>query len=200
MDFISFLNIYIKTIKLMKKKKFRLKKPITELVDDTLSLISGDNKDHVNQNVRSPKTIDSKIAATTQPFSWNRKIGFGGEYYPDAYFSVSESDDKLKENNISEQKALKMIEDIMSKRSELRDIEEPISIPTFDELQKIYPIISRHITLLADKIKDKKDEDIGKYGATILSEIMDSFDVDQISPKLKKVLISKLKGITYNGL
>ena len=55
----------------MKKRKFRLKKPITELVDDTLSLISGDDKEHVNQNVRSPKTTDSKIAATTQPFSWN---------------------------------------------------------------------------------------------------------------------------------
>lgn len=184
----------------MIKKKYKLKKSIEELVDSTLNLIRGDNKDHVNSNVRAAKTMDNTINATTQPYSWNKKLGSGAEYFSDASFSISEKDDKLKKNkSLSENKVLDMVEELLKKRSDFRDIDTPTTIPEFDEFKEKHPIVAKDITILTDEIKDKKEE-IGEYGATILSSIMDSFDVDQISPKVKKILINKLKGISYNGI
>ncbi len=173
------------------KKKFKLKKSIDELVDATLNLVHGDNKDHVVSNVQSKKTMDQNIQATTQPFSWNKRAGgYGAEYFDAG--SLTENNDK---KDLAESKALTMIEDLLSKRSDLRDIDISTEIPNFDEFKNKFPIVSRYTTILTDKIKDKKEENIGDFGATILSEIMDSFNIDEISPKVKKILISKIKGI-----
>ena len=186
----------------MKKKKFKLKKSINELVDDTLSLIHGDSKDHVNQNVSSKKTFDSRVQAQTQPFSWNRRLGFGSEFYPDAYFSISEEDNmsskKTNIQDLAEDKVLKMVENILKKRSELRGIETPIKIPDFVEFKEKFPIVSKYTILLTDKIKNREDE-IGDFGATIFNQIIDSLNIDQISSNLKKIIINKLNGITYNN-
>jgi hypothetical protein len=43
-------------------------------------------------------------------------------------------------------------------------------------------------------MKDREDN-IEEYGATIINEIIDSFDIDTLSSKLKKTLINKIKGI-----
>ena len=187
----------------MSNKKYHLKKNISELVDATLNLVHGDDKSHVVSNVQSKKTMDQTVQAQTQPYSFNKKLGFGAEYFSDASFSVSENDDKSKD--LSEEKALTMIEniikkrmkeDLLSKRSDLRDIDISTEIPGFDEFKSKFPIVSKYTTILTDRIKEKKQENIGEYGATILSEIMDSFNIDEISPKVKKILINKIKGIS----
>jgi len=225
----------------MNKKKYKLKKDINELVDDTLSLIHGDDESHNLSNVQSKKTMDARVAAQTQPYSWNKKLGFGAEYFPDAYFYVSEEDEKLKKENIDEivsidsetaekdpdlvkklqdkignediiqikeeQRALDMIENIikkrmkeniLSRRTELNDLETPSSILSFDELKKEHPLISKDITTLTDKLSQHKDE-IKKYGATILMEIINSLNIENISSKLKRILINRIKGIEINN-
>ena len=173
--------------------------------------------------------------------SWNKKLGFGAEYFPDAYFYVSEEDEKLKKENIDEivsidsetaekdpdlvkklqdkignediiqikeeQRALDMIENIikkrmkeniLSRRTELNDLETPSSILSFDEFKKEHPLISKDITTLTDKLSQHKDE-IKKYGATILMEIINSLNIENISSKLKRILINRIKGIEINN-
>ncbi|PCI28673.1 hypothetical protein COB55_03605 [Candidatus Wolfebacteria bacterium] len=180
-------------------KKLRLKKSITELVDDTLSLVSGDDESHNLSNVRSAKTLDNKIQATTQNWSWNKKHGYGGEYYQDPGLSINEDNIEEEETSISEEKVLGMIENIMKKRrNEQEGFATPTTIPTFEDFKQNHPILSKYTTVLTDRMKDREDN-IEEYGSTILLEIINSFDIDDLSPQIKKTLINRIKGITVGN-
>jgi len=168
------------------KKKYKLKKNINELIDDTLSMIHGDEPSSLS-NVRAKKTMDNKVQATTQNWSWNKRRGAGGEYYQDPGISINE-------DNIGEEKILGMIENIMKRRDEEGGLDTIVTIPDFDSFKQEHPILSRYTTILTDRMKDREDN-IEEYGATIINEIIDSFDIDTLSSKLKKTLINKIKGI-----
>lgn len=145
-----------------------IKKNIKEIVDFDMNLING-SESGSSSEITSHNTTDQHFNSVTQ-----KNAGHGAYYMPE------EDDEEL--DSKSKAIAQKILTETETTLTE---------VPTFQSLQKHYPIVSKNLAVLLDSVKRRDVDSISD--SIIINEILNTIDVTNIPRTFLDMFINKLK-------
>jgi hypothetical protein len=178
----------------IKNYKKRSEEDIEELVDADGSPIEGDRNPVSNSEIETApqQTSDDFADSAIQP---NRRYyGYGGTPYSHGRRITGEGEDDLEGEELAEAKMKKMVEDILSQKSDSRDMVKKNgvsdinrnNIPDMEELAQIKPVVGKKVedVLKTISMNNLTGEEIG----VVINYLLTNIDLSEVPSDYKKLL------------